>query len=150
MIEQLTLLLATPIAKAIFNKFYKNVETNLINKAIEKLPKRVKQFSQFVWDNYLKEKPNIQELLENASQNSETAQKELTQYLNEVLEDNPDLETEAQKLANEINQNIKIDNKDAENVLNVFDGEGIQNIAKNTARQINISGDNATINVDTK
>ena len=144
MIEQLTLLLATPIAKAIFSKFYKNIETNLINKAIEKLPERVKQFGQLVWENYLKEKPNIQELLENASQNSETAQKELTQYLNEVLENNPDLETEAQKLANEINQNIQIDNRDAENVLNVFDGKGTQNIAKDTAKQINI-GEGSTV-----
>jgi hypothetical protein len=38
MIEQLSLLLATPIAKAILDKFYEGVGTKLGERAVELLP----------------------------------------------------------------------------------------------------------------
>jgi hypothetical protein len=50
MIEQLTLLLAAPIAKAILDKFYEGVGSKLGEKAVELLPEKVKQLGQLVWE----------------------------------------------------------------------------------------------------
>ena len=141
MLEQLTLLLATPIAKVILNKFYEGIGDKLADKAINLLPEKVTELGQLIWEKCLKQEPKKEELLKNASEGSKEAQEKLTKYLNEILENNPDLKQEAQKLANEIHQNIEIRNTNAENIQNIFGGKGTQNIAKDESRQIIITGD---------
>ena len=144
MLEQLTLLLATPIVKAILNKFYEDMGDRLAEKAINLLPKKVRELGQLIWEKYLKQKLKKEELLKNASDGSKEAQEQLTKYLNEALENNPDLKQEAQKLADEIYQNIKINNTNAENIQNIFDGKGTINISKDKSKQINI-GEGSTV-----
>ena len=144
MLEQLTLLLATPIAKVILNKFYEDIGDKLTEKAVNILPKKVRELGQLIWEKCLKQEPKKEELLKNASEGLKEAQEELTKYLNNVLENNQDLKQEAQKLANEIYQNIEIDNTNAENIQNIFSGKGIMNISKNKSKQINI-GEGSTV-----
>ena len=144
MLEQLTLVLATPIAKAILNKFYESIGDKLTEKAVNILPEKIRELGQLIWKKYLKQKIKKEELLKNASEGSKEAQEQLTKYLNEALENNPDLKQEAQKIANEIYQNIEIDNISTENIQNIFSGKGIMNIAKGKSKQINI-GEGSTV-----
>ena len=130
MLEQLTLLLATPIAKVILNKFYKGIGNKLADKAINLLPEKVTELGQLIWEKCLKQEPKKEELLKKASEGSKEAQEELTKYLNKILENNPDLKQKTQKLAKEIHQNIEIKSTDTENIQN-------QNISDNaTGTQI--------------
>ena len=126
MLEQLTLLLATPIAKAILNKFYEDIGDKLAEKAINLIPEKVRELGQLIWEKSLKQEPKKEKLLKNASENSKEAQEELTKYLNKALENNSDLKQEAQKLAEEIYQNIEIKNTNAENIQQIFGGKGEQ------------------------
>lgn len=126
MIEPITLSLAIPIAKAVLDKFYEGVGSKLGEKAVELLPKKVQQLGQLVWDKCLRGKPGTDDLLQKAADNSEEAQENLTQYLHEALENDPILKRKAQKLAEEIHQNIQIDDVTGKNVQQVFGGRAEQ------------------------
>ena len=52
MLEQLTLLLATPIAKAILNKFYEDIGDKLAEKAVKLLPENTSEDRKRVYDLY--------------------------------------------------------------------------------------------------
>ena len=147
MLEQLTLPLATPITRAILNKFYEDIGDKLTEKAINLLPEKVKELGQLIWKKCLKQESNKEELLKNASKSSKEAQEELARYLNEILENNQDLKQEAQKIANEIYQNIEIKDTKAENIQNIFDGKGTMNISKDKSQQINI-GEHSTVHIN--
>ena len=148
---ELTLLLATPIAKIILNKFYEGIGDKLTEKAVNLLPEKVKQLIQqlgkLIWENCLKQEPKKDELLKNASDGSKKAQQELTKYLNEILENNPDLKQEAKKLADKINQNIEIDNTNTKNVQNISNGKGTMNISEDESQLINI-GEGSTVHIN--
>lgn len=109
MIESLTLLLATPIAKVILDKFYEGVGAKLGEKAVELLPEKVKQLGQLVWAKCLRGKPGTEETLQQAASGSVEAQQKLTAYLHQVLESDLALKQEAQKLAEEIHLEINND-----------------------------------------
>ncbi len=110
MLEQLPLLLATPIATVILNKFYEGVGSELAKKAITQLPpalqKKVQELGQLVWDKCLRGKSGADKLLQAAANdsaaNSEIAQKRLTDYLNKVLESDTSLEQQVQEQADKI------------------------------------------------
>ncbi|KAM3091172.1 hypothetical protein ACKFKF_33705 [Phormidesmis sp. 146-12] len=109
MIEQISLLLATPIVKAVLDKFYEGVGSKLEEKAVELLPEKVKQLGQTVWEKLLRGQPGTGELLEKAANGSTEDQEKLTQYLHEALESDVALKQEAQKLAEEIHLQINND-----------------------------------------
>jgi hypothetical protein len=108
MIEQLTLLLATPIAKAVLDKFYEGIGSKLGEKAVECLPDKVKQLGQLVWKQCLQGKPGTAKLLERAANGSTEDQKRLTEYLHKVLESDIVLSRQVQQLAEEIR--LKVNN----------------------------------------
>jgi hypothetical protein len=126
MIEQLTLLLATPIAKAILDKFYEGIGSKLGERAVELLPDKVKQLGQLVWESLLWGKPNVEVLLQNAVNGTADDQKKLAEYVYERLDTDADLKQEAKTLAAEIHQEIQIGDVKARNVLQVFGGQGLQ------------------------
>lgn len=134
MLEQLSLLLATPIAKAILNKFYEGLGSELAKKAVDKLPTAVKtkvqQLGQLVWEKCLRGKPGTEELLQVAADKSadgsEAAQAQLAEYLSRVLASDAALNQQVQKLADEIHQNIQFDDVTTRNSQQIFGGTGQQ------------------------
>jgi uncharacterized protein YpuA (DUF1002 family) len=126
MIEQLTLVLATPIAKAILDKFYEGVGKKLGEKAVDLLPEKVKQLGQLVWEKCLRGKPGTDDLLQKAANGSAEDEQKLTEYLHRVLENDPELKQQVQKIADEIHQQIQIDDVVGKNVQQVFGGKGEQ------------------------
>jgi hypothetical protein len=68
MLDQLTLLLATPIAKAVLDKFYESAGSKLGEKAVELVPDKVKQLGQLVWDKCLRDKIGAGELVATGGQ----------------------------------------------------------------------------------
>jgi hypothetical protein len=127
MIEQLTLLLATPIAKAILDKFYEGVGSKLGEKAVELLPDKVKQLGQLVWEKCLRGKPGTDNLLEKAAQGSVGDQRKLADYLSKVLEADGTFRQEVQKLAEEIHLEVTQNNIQAKNVMYVTgEAQGLQ------------------------
>ena len=129
MIETITLALATPIVKAILDKFYEGVGTKLGEKAVEALPQAMKekvtQLGQLIWDKHLKQESGTDQLLEKAANGSVLEQDELTQRIHSIVNRNDDLRQQSQTLANEIYQVIKND-VDAKNVQQIFGGQGLQ------------------------
>ena len=117
MIEQITLLLATPIAKAILGKFYEGVGSELSKLAIEKLPNKVQQLGKLVWEKCLRGKPGSDQLLQQAAEGSTEAQEKLTTYLQKALDSDPALKQETQKLAAEIHLEVTNNDIQARNVL---------------------------------
>jgi hypothetical protein len=88
MLDQLTLLLATPIAKAVLDKFYESAGSKLGEKAVELVPDKVKQLGQLVWDKCLRDKIGAGELVEQAANGSAQAQQTLTENLHTALDAN--------------------------------------------------------------
>lgn len=109
MLEQLPLLLATPIAKAILDKFYEGVGSKLGEKAVELLPEKVKQLGQLVWDRHLKQKSGAEAVLQRAAEGSVADQTKLTELLYKILESDVALRQEAQKIAEEIHLQVNND-----------------------------------------
>jgi len=119
MIEQITLLLATPIAKAVLDKFYEGIGSELSKKAVEKLPEKVKQLGNLIWEKCLRGKPGTEQLLQGAAAGSAADQQKLTEYLHRVLETDAGLKAEAQKLADEIH--FEITNDSSSQTMNLYD-----------------------------
>jgi hypothetical protein len=142
MLEQLTLVLATPIAKAILDKFYEGLGSKLGEKAVELVPEKVKQLGQLIWERCLRGKPDTDKLLEGASKGSADDQKRLTEYLHKVLESDPVLKQDAQKIATEIYQ-IAQNNVNARNNQQISGGQGMQ--VNDPKSQVIQAGDNAKI-----
>lgn len=145
MIEQLTLLLATPIAKAVLDKFYEGVGSKLGEKAVELLPEKVKQLGQLVWTKCLRGKPGTDEVLQKAASGSVEDQKRLTEYLHKALESDAALRQETQKIAEEIHQVIQFGDVNAKNVQQIFGGQGLMVTERQEQPIIQIQG-NPTLN----
>lgn len=141
MIEQLTLVLATPIAKAVLDKFYESLGSKLGEKAVELLPEKVKQLGQLVWEKCLRGKPGTEDVLQKAANGSAADQEKLAAYLRQVLERDVTLRQEAQKIAEEIHQVVQIDDVNAKNVQQIFGGQGLQ--VNDPQSQVIQAGDNA-------
>ena len=141
MLEQIPLLLATPIAMAILDKFYEGVGSKLGERATEVIPQKVQQIGQFIWDRCLRQKPGAEAVLRSAANGSEEEQKKLTEYLHKALDENLPLRQEAQKLSEDIHQIIQLDDVNAINLQQVFDGQGLQ--VNDPKSQVIQAGENA-------
>ena len=143
----LTLLLATPIAKLVLEKFYEGAATKLGEQAVELLPEKVKggvqRLGQLIWQRGLSQKPNSDALLQAAAEGSTAHQAQLQGAIEEVLQD-PDLAQTAKQLATEIYQTINI-TQEGKNVMNVMGGQGLQVNEKQDQPIIQIQG-NPTLN----
>lgn len=143
----LTLLLATPIAKLVMEKFFEGAATKLGDQAVELLPQKVKdgvqRLGQLLWQRGLSQKPNSETLLTEAAAGSTVHQQELKAAIDAVLAD-PNLAQEAQQIATEIYQTITID-QEGKNVMNVLGGQGLQVNEKQDQPIIQIQG-NPTLN----
>jgi hypothetical protein len=148
MLDQLTLVLATPIAKAILDKFYEGVGSKLGEKAVELLPDKVKKLGQLVWERCLRGKPDTAQLLEQAANGSVEAQTKLKQDLHKVLDTDKSLSQAVQPLVTEIIQTIQT-NVDAKNVQQIFGGQGLMVTEKQDQPIIQIQG-NPTLNFGSK
>ena len=148
MIESIGLLLATPIAKAILDKFYEGVGSKLGEKAVELMPEKVEQLGKLIWNKCLRGNSGTDDLLQKAANGSAEEQKKLTEYLHKALENDSELLLQAQKLADEIHLEITNNDIQAKNVMNVTDqGQGVQANAPNQT-VIQVQG-NPNINVGT-
>jgi hypothetical protein len=133
-ITTISLLLATPIAKVILEKFYEGAGTKLGEMVVEKLPgvvqEKIQRLGQLVWGKCLL-KANDQEqakkLLEAAAKGDENAQKNLVQGVNQVLDADAGLKHEVERLAAEIHQQINIEEMNGGEVWNVFGGKAEKN-----------------------
>ncbi|MFZ9739779.1 MAG: hypothetical protein ACO3EZ_17425 [Prochlorotrichaceae cyanobacterium] len=138
----LTLLLATPIAKLVLEKFYEGAATKLGEQAVELLPEKVKggvqRLGQLIWQRGLSQKPNSDALLQAAAEGSTAHQAQLQGAIEEVLQD-PDLAQTAKQLATEIYQTINI-TQEGKNVMNVMGGQGLQVNEKQDQPIIQIQG----------
>jgi hypothetical protein len=144
----LTLLLATPIAKLVLEKFFGAVASKLGEQAITQLPQKVQekvqQLGQLIWQKGLSQKPNGEALLTEAAAGSTEHQEALKAEIETLLTNDTVLQQSAQQLATEIYQTITID-QDAKNVMNVLGGQGLQVNAKQDQPIIQIQG-NPTLN----
>ncbi|WP_293330076.1 hypothetical protein [Microcoleus sp. CAWBG58] len=141
MLEQIPLVLAVPIAKVILDKFYEGVGSKLGEVAAEKLPAKVKQLGQLVWEKCLRGKPGTDKLLEAAANGLEKEQATLKEYLCKVLESDSLFNREVGQLANEIHQAIQFDDINAQNVQQIFGGQGLQ--VNDPKSQVIQAGENA-------
>ena len=130
MIDQLTLVLATPIAKAVLEKFYEGVGSQLGKKAVDLLPAQAKhmvqRLGQLVWDRGLRNQPDTEKLLQGAAQGTSEDWETLKSQVSHVLESDATLKHEAQTIAESIYQTIQIDGISAKNSMQVFGGQGEQ------------------------
>ncbi|NJN59602.1 MAG: hypothetical protein HC879_20020 [Leptolyngbyaceae cyanobacterium SL_5_9] len=134
MLEPLPLLLATPIAKAILDKFYEGLGTELAKKAGElpaTLIAKVQQLGQVVWEKCLRGKPDTDKLLQAAADNSQpesaAAQTKLTEYLYKVLESDTSLKQDVKKLADELHFELtQIEDNSSQTQIN-YGGNNSQN-----------------------
>ena len=117
MLDQITLILAAPIVKAVLDKFYEGVGSKLGEKAVEKLPEKVKQLGQLIWEKCLRGKSGTDQLLQSAAAGSEEDQRKLAEYLHIVLDKNASLNQEVQKLAAEIQIEVTNNDIQARNLL---------------------------------
>jgi Asp-tRNA(Asn)/Glu-tRNA(Gln) amidotransferase B subunit len=121
---ELTIALATPIVKAVLEKFYESAGEKLGEKAAELVPAKVKQLGQLVWDKYLRRKQGADEIVQNAANGSAEAQQALAEDLHNTLEADDSLKQAVQPLVTEIIQNIQ-NNVGAKNVQQIFGGQGL-------------------------
>lgn len=149
MLESLTLLLATPIAKAILDKFYEGAGEELGKKAVELVPAKVKQLGQLVWDKCLRGKRGADEVVQRAANRSAEAQQKLTEHLHKTLDaDGGALQQDVQPLVADIIQVIQ-NNVDAKNVQQIFGGQGLMVTERQDQPIIQIQG-NPTLNFGNK
>jgi hypothetical protein len=145
MIEKITLLFATPIVKAVLDKFYEGVGSKLGEKAVELLPENVKQLGQLLWDKCLRGKSGTENLLEKAAKGSVDDQKRLADYLSKVLESDATLKQEVQKLVQKIHSEVTQNNIQSKNLMYVT--EEAQGLQVNDPNQpvFQVQGDNTNI-----
>ncbi|WP_421658329.1 hypothetical protein [Leptothermofonsia sp. ETS-13] len=67
MLETIPLMLATPIAKIILDKFYEGMGSKLGEKVVEAVSEPIQKLGQAVWNRCFKGKPGTDRLLEAAA-----------------------------------------------------------------------------------
>ncbi|GAB4138923.1 MAG: hypothetical protein Fur0046_13770 [Cyanobacteria bacterium J069] len=140
MLETIPLLLATPIAKIILDKFYESIGSKLGEEAIEAASAPIQKLGQVVWNRCFKGKPGTDTLLEEAARGTEPA---LTQVRDRLLQEmeNPEFVGMVQPLAQEIHQVIvQMEDVNAKNMQQIFGGQGLQVNEKQDQPIIQIQG----------
>ncbi len=145
MLEQIPLLLATPIAKIILDKLYEGMGSKLGEKAVEAATAPIQKLGQAVWNWCFKGKPGVEKTLTAAANGSEPELQQLREYLLKELK-NPEFAGMVQPIAQEIYQVIvQFDDVNAQNVQQIFGGQGLQVNATQDQPIIQIQG-NPTLN----
>jgi hypothetical protein len=141
MLETIPLLLATPIAKVILDKFYEGLGSKLGEKVIEAAAAPIQKLGQAVWNRCFKGKPGTDRLLEAAAKGSEPELKQVRDYLLKEME-NPDFVSMVKPIGQEIHQVIvEMEYVNARNVQQIFGGQGLQ--VNDPKSQVIQAGDNA-------
>jgi hypothetical protein len=127
MIEQITLSLATPIARIILDKLYEGIGSKLGEKVVEAAAEPIKKLGQAVWNRCFKEQPGTQKVLGAAAQGSAPALQQIRESLLKEME-HPEFMGMVQPIAQEIHQVIvQMDEVNARNVQQIA-RDGFQNI----------------------
>lgn len=145
MLEPISLALATPIAKIILDKLYEGIGSKLGEKVVSAATAPIQKLGQVVWDRCFKGKPGTDQLLDGAAKGSEHEFKQVQNYLLKEME-NPAFLEAIQPIAQEIHQVlVQMEQVNAENVQQIFGGQGLQVNARQEQPIIQIQG-NPTLN----
>ena len=140
MLETLSLALATPIAKIVLDKFYEGCGSKLGEKAIALATAPIEKLGTLVWEKCFKGKPGTTELLDAAAKGSEAELMQVKAYLLRALE-NEEFAAVVKPIAQEIHQTIvQFDDVNAENVQQIFGGQGLMVTATQEQPIIQIQG----------
>jgi hypothetical protein len=149
MLEQIPLLLATPITKIILDKLYEGVGSKLGEKVVAAATVPIQKLGQLVWNRCFKGKPGTDQLLEVAAKGSEPELNKVREYLLKEME-NPQFVEAVKPIAQEIYQVlVQFDDINAKNVQQVFGGQGLQVNEKQDQPIIQIQG-NPTLHFGTQ
>ena len=125
MIESISTAAAMTIAKIAFDKFIEGGAGELGRKVTEGITNKVEQLAQAVWPR-LKGNAEALKVLQAAEQGSVENTQKLTNYLNTLWTNNPEFGEQVQQLAKEIHFELTRNDIQAENVQQIFDGQGLQ------------------------
>ncbi|MGL5060116.1 MAG: hypothetical protein ACRC62_09040 [Microcoleus sp.] len=125
MIESISTVAAMTIAKIAFDKFIEGGASELGKKVTEGVTQKVQQLAQAVWPR-LKGKPEAVKVLQAAETGSEEDTQKLKNYLNSLWEKDPEFGKQVQQLAGEIHVELTRNDIQAENVQQIFGGQGLQ------------------------
>jgi hypothetical protein len=148
MLDPLSMAAATTIAKLVLDKFYEGAGSKLGEAVVERASEAIQKLGNLIWQRCFKGKPEVETLIEKATEGSEAETQTLKTYLAKVLASGDSLTTEAQALAQEIHQIIvQIESVTGRNIQQNFDRQNTQVNAPN-ATVYNLSmGDNTTVNL---
>jgi methyl coenzyme M reductase beta subunit len=149
MIEQISLFLATPIAKIVLDKFHEGVGSKLGEKVVDLSSDKIKQLGQLIFEKCLTNKPGINEILENAANGSVSDKEKLHEHVSNAIDTDINLKKEAKDIATEIYQFIQLNNSDAKNVQQVFGGQALMVTGKQEQPIVQVLG-NPTFNFNPK
>ena len=140
MLETITVLLATPIAKIILDKLYEGVGSKLGEKVVTAATAPIQKLGQMVWERCFKGKPGTDKLLEAAAKGAQPELKQVQEYLLKEME-NPAFVEMVKSIAQEIHQVVvQFDDVNARNVQQIFGGQGLQVNEKQDQPIIQIQG----------
>ena len=140
MLETITVLLATPIAKIILDKLYEGVGSKLGEKVVTAATAPIQKLGQMVWERCFKGKPGTDKLLEAAAKGAQPELKQVQEYLLKEME-NPAFVEMVKPIAQEIHQVVvQFDDVNARNVQQIFGGQGLQVNEKQDQPIIQIQG----------
>jgi hypothetical protein len=124
MIETISTAAAMTIAKIAFDKFIEGGAGELGRKVTEGMTNKIQQLAQAVLSR-LKGNPEAIKVLQAAEQGSVEDTQKLTNYLNTLWTKNPEFSEQVQQLAKEIHLELTRNDIQAENVQQIFDGQGL-------------------------
>lgn len=125
MMEPISTAAATAIAKIAFDKFIEGGAGELGKKVTEGMTNKIQQLAQAVWLR-LKGKPQAVKVLQGVERGSIEDTKTLETSLNTLWEEDPKFAGEVEQLAREIHLELTRNDVRAENVQQIFDGQGLQ------------------------
>jgi hypothetical protein len=133
------------LSKIVLDKFYEGVSSKLGEKAVETALAPIKALGKLLWDRCFKGKPGTAELVAQAEKGDAVAMGTLKEYLTKALEDQQ-FKAQVEPIVQQIHQTIvQFDDVNAENVMQVFGGQGLMVTAKQDQPIIQIQG-NPTLN----
>jgi hypothetical protein len=138
--EPITTAASLLLSKIVLDKFYEGVSSKLGEKVVEKAIAPIEALGKLLWNRCFKGKPETKQLLDKAELNDIQAIETLKNYLTKALE-NPQLKAEVEPIVQQIHQTIvQFDDVNAENVQQIFGGQGLQVNAKQEQPIIQIQG----------
>jgi hypothetical protein len=146
MIDQISLLIATPIAKIILDKLYEGAGSKLGEKVIELASAPIQKLGQTVWNRCFRGKPGTDKLLEAAAKGSDPELQQIRGYLLTEMEKSEFVDM-VQPMASEIHQIILQAESKARNSQQILGGQGLQ--VNDPKSQVVQAGDNNNFTFNT-